>query len=46
MFVAVIDHAFGTSTSFCSKKTSPFSLVMAAVRAPLDRVERGVMPSV
>src|SRR5262245_42913117 len=32
MFVAVCDHDFGTSTFFCSKMTSPFSEVIAAVR--------------
>src|SRR5215472_15868690 len=30
--VASCDHERGTSTSFCSKKTAPFSLVMEAVR--------------
>lgn len=47
MFVAVIDHDFGTSTSFCSKKTSPFSFVIAAVRSSHSNASNGaVTPSV
>ena len=47
MFVAVIDHVFGTSTSFCSKNTSPFSFVIAAVRSSHSRESKGcVAPSV
>ena len=47
MFVAVIDHAFGTSTSFCSKNTSPFSFVIAAVRSSHSIASNGgVTPSV
>src|SRR5215831_12193989 len=45
MFVAVMDQAFGTSTSFCSKMTSPDSLVMAAVRYSHSTVSYGEMPS-
>ena len=41
MFVAVIDHAFGTSTSFCSKNTSPFSFVIAAVRSSHSIASKG-----
>ncbi len=33
MFVAVCDQDLGTSTFFCSKMTSPFSDVIAAVRS-------------
>ena len=41
MLVACCDQNFGTSTSRCSKTTSPFSLPMTAERVvPLDLVER------
>jgi len=47
MFVAVIDHDFGTSTSFCSKKTSPRSFVIAAVLSSHSIASKGwVTPSV
>ena len=47
MFVAVIDQNFGTSTSFCSKKTSPLSFVIAAVRSSQSMASKGcVTPSV
>ena len=46
MFVAVIDQDFGTSTSFCSKKTSPLSFEMAAVRSSHSTWSNGcVTPS-
>src|SRR5436309_8534352 len=45
MFVAVMDHVFGTSTFFCSKITSPDSLVIAAVRYSHSTRSKGDTPS-
>src|SRR5438132_6894786 len=45
MFVAVMDQPFGTSTFFCSKITSPDSLVIAAVRYSHSTVSKGDVPS-
>src|SRR5207244_11495798 len=45
IFVAVIDQPFGTSTFFCSKITSPDSLVIAAVRYSHSTASYGEIPS-
>src|SRR5262252_4034783 len=45
IFVAVIDQVFGTSTFFCSKITSPDSLVIAAVRYSHSTASYGDIPS-
>src|SRR5881628_948808 len=45
IFVAVIDQLFGTSIFFCSKITSPDSLVIAAVRYSHSTVSYGEIPS-
>src|SRR5262249_24156320 len=45
MLVAVIDQFFGTSTFFCSKITSPDSLVIAAVRYSHSTASYGETPS-
>ena len=45
MLVAVIDQLFGTSTFFCSKMTSPDSLVIAAVRNSHSTASIGRSPS-
>src|SRR6516165_4956828 len=45
ILVAVIDQPLGTSTFFCSKMTSPDSLVIAAVRYSHSTVSYGEMPS-
>src|SRR5215471_14870562 len=45
MFVAVIDQLLGTSTFFCSKMTSPDSLVIAAVRYSHSTTSYGETPS-
>src|SRR2546422_10561289 len=45
IFVAVIDQLLGTSTFFCSKITSPDSLVIAAVRCSHSTVSYGEIPS-
>ena len=45
IFVAVIDQLFGTSTFFCSKMTSPDSLVIAAVRYSHSTLSYGEIPS-
>src|SRR5215831_17922197 len=45
MFVAVMDQFFGTSTFFCSKITSPDSLVIAAVRYSHSTQSYGEIPS-
>src|SRR5262245_29486983 len=45
MLVAVMDHVLGTSTFFCSKMTSPDSLVIAAVRYSHSTASNGGIPS-
>src|SRR5205809_4992669 len=45
IFVAVMDQVFGTSTFFCSKITSPDSLVIAAVRYSHSTRSKGDIPS-
>src|SRR5262245_19421697 len=44
MFVASWDQDFGTSTSFCSKTTSPRSLVISALRSSHSTVSNGWVP--
>ena len=41
ILVAVCDHDLGVSTFFCSKITSPFSEVIAAVRSSHSRASYG-----
>src|SRR5262245_59450352 len=45
IFVAVMDQFLGVSTSFCSKITSPDSLVIAAVRYSHSIASYGEIPS-
>ena len=42
--VAVCDQNFGTSTSFCSKTTAPFSLPMTALRSSHSTSSNGSTP--
>src|ERR1700730_17470748 len=42
--VAICDQALGISTSVCSKTTSPFSLVMVAVRSSHSTSSKGWTP--
>src|SRR5947209_6080550 len=42
--VAICDQALGISTSFCSKTTAPFSLVMVAVRRSHSTSSKGWTP--
>src|SRR3989449_6690106 len=47
MFVAVCDHAFGTSTFSCRKIVAPFSLAICAVRSSHSTASNGeTVPSV
>src|SRR6185436_9810146 len=43
--VAVCDQNFGTSTSFCSKTTSPRSLLMTALRVSHSTWSNGSAPA-
>src|ERR1700690_1262930 len=45
MLVAVCDQVLGTSTSFCSKITLPFSSVMPAERSSHSTSSKGGIPS-
>ena len=43
--VAVCDQNFGTSTPFCSKTFSPFSLLITASRSSHSTVSKGSLPA-
>ena len=44
-FVAVCDHAFGTSTPCCSNTVSPFSFAMTASRTSHSTRSKGWTPA-